>query len=206
METQGIETRKGKRMARCVRCGGDPHYHIQLMEVRTYQNPLIYEQEPVQVVERTVEMDVCRDCARHQLRGDLHLLSGKEGFQLGLVAMMTVLCLRAYRSGQSAAMLPGAAACLALGVGCTFLEAWTRHKRYISMPEPEELEAAAAEVAIAHAEQQSDGAETIYIPVTADTMKLCSDDLMIGFDLQPEVSDHVWDLLHPGQAGSCVNC
>ena len=80
-------------MARCVRCGGDPHYHIQLMEVRTYQNPLIYEQEPVQVVERTVEMDVCRDCARHQLRGDLHLLSGKEGFQLGLVAMMTVLCL-----------------------------------------------------------------------------------------------------------------
>ena len=103
-------------------------------------------------------------------------------------------------------MLPGAAACLALGVGCTFLEAWTRHKRYISMPEPEELEAAAAEVAIAHAEQQSDGAETIYIPVTADTMKLCSDDLMIGFDLQPEVSDHVWGLLHPGQAGSCVNC
>ena len=189
MEAQGIETRKGNLMARCVRCGGDPHYHIQLMEVRTYQNPLIYEQEPVQVVERTVEMDVCRDCARRQLRADLRLLSGKEGFQLGLVALMTALCLWAYRSGQSAAMLPGAAACLALGVGCTFLEAWTRHKRYASMPEPE---------------QQGGGAETIYIPVTAGTMRLCSDDLMIGFDLQPEVSDRVWDLLH--HAGSCASC
>lgn len=47
--------RKGKRMACCVRCGGVPQYHIQLMEVRTYQNPLIYEQEPVQIMERTVE-------------------------------------------------------------------------------------------------------------------------------------------------------
>ena len=193
-------------MARCVQCGGVPQYHIQLMEVRMYQNPLIYEQEPVQVVEQTVKMDVCGDCARRQLRGDLHLLSPKELFQLGMVALMTALCLWVYRSGQSAAMLPGAAACLVLGVGCTLAEARARHRKYASMPEPEELEAAAAEVAIAHAEQTDGGAETIYIPVTADTMKLRSDDLMIDFDLQPEVSECVWSLLHPSQTNPCANC
>ena len=192
-------------MAHCVRCGGAPHYHIRLMEVRTYQNPLIYEQEPVQTMDRTVEVDVCGDCARHQLRGELHLLSPKELFQLGVVTLMTALCLWVYRSGQNAVMLPGAAICLALGVGCTLWEAQTRCERYASMPEAEKLEAAAAEVAITHAEQEGDGA-AIYIPITADTMRMRSDDLMIGFDLQPEISDRVWSLLHPGQANSCASC
>lgn len=46
------------------------------------------------------------------------------------------------------------------------------------------------------AEGASGGEEVIYIPVTASTMKLRSNDLMIGFDLQPEVSGHIWDRLH----------
>ena len=188
--------RKGKRMACCVRCGGVPQYHIQLMEVRTYQNPLIYEQEPVQIMERTVEVDVCGDCARRQLRGDMYLLSSKELFQLSMVALMTALCLWVYRSGQNAAMLQGAVICFVLGVGCTLWEAQTRRKRYASMPEAEELEAAAAEVATAHVEQKSDGVEAIYIPITEDTIKLRSDDLMVDFDLQPEISEFIWHLIH----------
>ena len=114
-----------------------------------------------------------------------------------MVALMTALCLWVYRSGQNAAMLQGAVIfCFVLGVGCTLWEAQTRRKRYASMPEAEELEAAAAEVATAHVEQKSDGVEAIYIPITENTMKLRSDDLMVDFDLQPENSEFIWHLIH----------
>ena len=66
----------------------------------------------------------------------------------------------------------------------------------VCVAEAEELEAAAAEVATAHVEQKSDEVEAIYIPITEDTMKLRSDDLMVDFDLQPEISEFIWHLIH----------
>lgn len=182
-------------MTHCAQCGGSARYHVRLMEVRACQNPQFYEQEPMQVIGPAVELDICADCVRRQLRGDLHLLSVKEWLQLIIVVLMAVLCFAVYRSGQSAAMLPGAV-CLILGSGCTFWEAITRHQKYMLLPEAEKLETAAGEVAISCAERESGGEEIIYVPVTADTMKLRRDDLMIDFDLQPEASEYVWRLMH----------
>lgn len=192
-------------MAQCIQCGGTAHYHVQLMKVRTYQNPQLCEQEPVQVVDQTVEMDVCQDCAQRQLRGNLHLLDAKEWLQLLIVASMAALCLWVYNSGRNAGMLPGAAACLVLGIGYTLREAWMRHLEYTSLSEREELEKASCEVAISCAERDKER-DVTYIPITEQTRKLRSDDLMIDFDLQPETSDRVWNLLHPTQTGSCAKC
>ena len=182
-------------MARCIQCGGTAHYHVQLMKVRTYQDSQLCEQEPVQVIDRTVEMDVCRNCAQRQLRGDRHLLDAKEWLQLLIVGSMAALCLWVYNSGRNTGMLPGAAACLVLGIGYTLREAWMRHVEYTSLPEQEELEKAACEVAVSCAEREEER-EVTYIPITAQTRNLRSDDLMIDFDLQPETSRYIWNLMH----------
>ncbi len=192
----GADIGPGKEipMAHCAQCGGSARYHVRLMEVRTCQNPQFYEQEPMQVIGPAAELDICADCARRQLRSDLRLLSVKEWLQLMIVVLMAALCFGVYRSGQSAAMLPGAA-CLILGCACTLREAVLRRRKYLALPEAEELETAAGEVAVSCAEQER-GREVIYIPVTAETMKLHSGDLMIGFGLRPEVSEDLWKLMH----------
>ena len=167
-------------MSDCIQCGAAAQYRFRALEIHTLPVRDFKGEKKIQAVGDVVEFGVCGDCARRWLR------TCRGGVSVKKLAPFAV-----YRLLGAAAVI-----CGAVGIASTVREHLRRRREYQALPEDKALERAAWETVLRCADRKRGDHDLSYIPITADTRKLKNGDLMVCYDLLPEIALKAWDILH----------
>ena len=72
-----------------------------------------------------------------------------------------------------------------------------RRQRYRGLSEAQALENAAWEAAVRCVPHKCGDHDLTYIPDTVDTLAMKNGDLMLCYELLPEIAVQAWNILHP---------
>ena len=190
---------------KCIRCGGPAAYPIRAIEVRTLPVRGLGGERKVQALGDEKESCVCERCAREQLNLSLdpvravkpQLVRFGAVFAAGLlIEAVTFLFLK---DNRQVFLLLGIAAliCGVLGIYDVLKKAKEKSASLRALPEAEALEEAAWDVFVAAAPKKEDVNDLTYIPVNEKTRSRKNGDLMILYNLLPEIAVQAWKRLHP---------
>lgn len=182
----------------CIQCGADSQYQFQALEIHTLHVRDMKGEKRVQALGGSVGFHVCADCARKQLRRNLEGVHIKEILPFAAILLLGIVCAVAFWNGEGVLRLFGAGGvvCGILGIVSTVREAAKRRGQYGALPEKEALEKAAWEVAVHCAPRKSGDHDLTYLPVTPETMKMKNGDLMVAYDLLPQIAVQAWNTMH----------
>ena len=159
----------------------------------------------VQALGDEKESAVCANCARDRLNLSLNpvkaakpqLLSFGAVFAAGL-AVIAATCLFVRESRQVFILLGIAAlVCGILGIYDALRRAKEKASLLAGLPESEAMEEAAWDVFTTEAPKKEDINDLTYIPVNEKTRSRKNGDLMILYNLLPEIAVEAWKRLHP---------
>ena len=190
---------------KCIRCGGPAAYPIRAIEVRTLPVRGLGGERRIQALGDEKESCVCERCAREQLNLSLdpvravkpQLVRFGAVFAAGLlIEAVTFLFLK---DNRQVFLLLGIAAliCGVLGIYDVLKKAKEKSASLRALPEAEALEEAAWDVFVAAAPKKEDVNDLTYIPVNEKTRSRKNGDLMILYNLLPEIAVQAWKRLHP---------
>lgn len=188
----------------CIRCGAPAARTVRSLEVRTLRVRGFDREHRVQAVGRELESGVCERCARESLELSLNPLRAvrKQLAAFGaviaaglLIGAITFLFL----DGNRVFMLLGIAAlvCGLLGIAESVRNANEKSRALRALPEDEALEKSAWDVFIAESPKKEGENDLTYIPVTEKTLQRKKGDLMVLYNLLPEIAVEAWNRLHP---------
>ena len=188
---------------KCIRCGGQAAYPIRALEVRTLHVRSMGGERRVQALGDEKESAVCEACARAQLALSLDPVKAVKPqlFTFGAVAAagiaieaVTFLFLNRHRIG----ILLGLAAliCGGLGIYEALRKAKEKAASLRALPETEAPEEAAWDVYLAEAPKKEGQNDLTYIPINEKTLARKNGDLMILYQLLPEIAVEAWNRLH----------
>ena len=195
---------------KCIRCGSPDAYPIRALEVRTLPVRGLGGERKVQALGDEKQDGVCEHCAREQLKLSLdpvravkpQLIRFGAVFAAGLlIEAVTFLFLN---DNRQVFLLLGIAAlvCGILGIYDALKKAKEKASSLRALPEAEALQEAAWDVFIAEAPKKEDVNDLTYIPVNEKTRSRKNGDLMILYNLLPEIAVEAWKRLHPEEAES----
>lgn len=185
-------------MSDCIQCGAAAQYRFRALEIHTLPVRDFKGEKKIQAAGDVVEFGVCGDCVRRWLRTCRGGVSVKKLAPFAVIlllgAVVSILC----RHSETVYRLLGAAAviCGEVGIVSTVREHLRRRREYQALPEDKALERAAWETVLRCADCKRGDHDLSYIPITADTRKLKNGDLMVCYDLLPEIALKAWDILH----------
>lgn len=190
---------------KCIRCGSPAAYPIRALEVRTLPVRGLGGVQKVQALGDEKQDGVCEHCAQEQLKLSLdpvravkpQLIQFGAVFAAGLlIEAVTFLFLK---DNRQVFLLLGIAAlvCGILGIYDALKKAKEKAASLRALPEAEALQEAAWDVFIAEAPKKEDVNDLTYIPVNEKTRSRKNGDLMILYNLLPEIAVEVWKRLHP---------
>lgn len=184
----------------CIACGADAEYSFRALEVQTLPLREMTGERKVQALGRFTEGAVCRDCAMRGLSDKLSIARTvrRDVLVYGGILLAGILVVLIFLSRVRVIGLVGFAAivCGCLGIYQAFGNA-IRHKREAeALPEEEALAEAAWEVFLRKAPAKTGDSDLTYIPLTPKTLAMKNGDLMIAYDLVPELAVKAWDLIH----------
>ena len=193
---------------KCIRCGSPAAYPIRALEVRTLPVRGLGGERKVQALGDEKQDGVCEHCAREQLQLSLDPVQAAKSqlirfgavFAAGLlIEAVTFLFLK---DNRQVFLLLGIAAliCGALGIYDALKKAKEKSASLRALPETEALQEAAWDVFIAEAPKKEDVNDLTYIPVNEKTRSRKNGDLMILYNLLPEIAVEAWKRLHPESA------
>lgn len=193
---------------KCIRCGSPAAYPIRALEVRTLPVRGLGGERKVQALGDEKQDGVCERCAREQLQLSLDPVQAAKSqlirfgavFAAGLlIEAVTFLFLK---DNRQVFLLLGIAAliCGALGIYDALKKAKEKSASLRALPEAEALQEAAWDVFIAEAPKKEDVNDLTYIPVNEKTRSRKNGDLMILYNLLPEIAVEAWKRLHPESA------
>ena len=193
---------------KCIRCGSPAAYPIRALEVRTLPVRGLGGERKVQALGDEKQDGVCERCAREQLQLSLDPVQAAKSqlirfgavFAAGLlIEAVTFLFLK---DNRQVFLLLGIAAliCGALGIYDALKKAKEKSASLRALPETEALQEAAWDVFIAEAPKKEDVNDLTYIPVNEKTRSRKNGDLMILYNLLPEIAVEAWKRLHPESA------
>ena len=193
---------------KCIRCGSPAAYPIRALEVRTLPVRGLGGERKVQALGDEKQDGVCERCAREQLQLSLDPMQAAKPqlirfgavFAAGLlIEAVTFLFLK---DNRQVFLLLGIAAliCGALGIYDALKKAKEKSASLRALPEAEALQEAAWDVFIAEAPKKEDVNDLTYIPVNEKTRSRKNGDLMILYNLLPEIAVEAWKRLHPENA------
>ena len=192
---------------KCIRCGKPAAYPIRALEVRTLPVRGLGGERRVQALGDEKQSGVCEACTRKQLSLSLdpvraakpQLLSFGIVLASGLVIEAVTFC---FLNGHRIGILLGLAAliCGVLGIYDALKKAKEKNAALRALPETEALEEAAWDVFIAEAPKKEDINDLSYIPVNGKSRSRKNGDLMILYNLLPEIAVEAWKHLHPENA------
>ena len=189
---------------KCIRCGSPSALPVRALEIRTLPVRGLSGERRVQALGNEITGGVCESCAKEQLNLSLsplraaknQLISFGAVFAAGLAVIAAAFLLL---KRERVFLLLGIAAliCGILGIVDALKKAKEKNSSLRALPETEALEEAAWDVFIAEAPKKEDVNDLTYIPVNEKTRSRKNGDLMILYNLLPEIAVQAWKRLHP---------
>ncbi len=194
-------------MDRCISCkkstGKAEDYRFHVLEVRTLKVRDLDREKKVQALGNFCDYDICSDCARQQLRQELSPVKacGKKlaGFGALLIAGIVLSALTLSLDLEKRIFLVlgvAAIACGVLGFVSSLKEANDRKNELESMPEKKALRNCAFTRMKLCAPRKDADANLTYIPVDEENMKWKKGDLMVLYELLPEIAVQAYERIH----------
>lgn len=191
----------------CLSCGkgGDSGlgmYCFHVLEVQTLKIRDMGGEKKVQALGRFQNYEVCEACAKEQMEKNLSfaesVLPGLIKF--GLILAAGVLISILFCTAAMPIRLLGLAAvvCGVFGIYEAVRNGRKHRLDFQAMTKEEALEEAAWELLLANAPKKSEDSDLSYIPVNKKTLSMKNGDLMIAYDLLPEIALKAYDLIRSG--------
>ena len=201
-------------MQNCVKCDGKGDFHFRALTVRTIHLREMKGERRVQGLGDFIGLSVCRACAQQRL--DAALKPGKA-LASRLIPFVAIMLVGAVLSAlftfggsvlasvglgdwanDGVLQLFGLAAllCGALGVIGNLRTFADTRRAYAALSGEEALEHAAWAVASEAAPKKSGDEDLTYIPLTKRTLAMKNGDLMITYQLLPEIAKQAHGMIH----------
>ena len=186
---------------KCVKCGREhDDYHFRVLQVQTLHVRDLNREKRVQALGGFEEYSVCASCAREKQHRIMDTRSQvlKSSLIFGILTILGLLLCLLY--WQKAPMLRMSGLGLAIGSGlylCGKIRVITAHKRKLLPLSPEDaLYHCAWESMLDAAPRKNDINDITYIPVDEQTLARKNGDLMILYDLLPEIAIEAHKRIH----------
>ncbi len=194
-------------MADCIACGkkavkGTDHF-FHVLQVRTLPVRDLDREKKVQMLGGFEDYCVCKACTEERLERDLNVVraAGKKTILFFLVLCAGILLETAnqlWLGGNMVWLTLGLAAiaCGILGMIATVSDGIKRSKELKGMQMKNALREAALAVMRDHAPKKDKDVNLTYIPVDAVTMNRKNGDLMVLYNLIPDIAVQAYDRIH----------
>ncbi len=196
-----------KKNGQCIGCGAGEStaglFPFHVLQVRTLAVRDLDRHKKVQSLGDFMDYAVCESCAAKRLAKDMAPRKAAArkltGFGLVLAAGIAILAADlTVGKGQRVFLMLGifAVLCGIVGIISSWTEAAKHSEALRKMGEKEALREAAWEELKAHAPAKDKEIDLTYIPVDQTTMKRKNGDLMVLYDLLPEIAIQAYDKIH----------
>lgn len=196
-----------EKAGHCIGCGAGEDkarlYDFHVLTVRTLAVRDLDRHKKVQSLGDFADFAVCEECAAKRLAKDLSPVRAASrslmGFGIVLVLGIALLLVDfLVLNRQLVFLMLGAFAviCGVLGLVSKWKDASERSEELRKMGEKEALYEEAWEELKTHAPKKDKDIDLTYIPVDQKTMQRKNGDLMILYDLLPEIALQAYDRVH----------
>lgn len=188
----------------CIKCGKEAQdYHFRVLQVQTLHIRDLNKEKRVQALGDFEEYDVCASCAEAKYQNYMNDRAAmrKTGLLYGSLMVLGLILTVAFWNGEGVLRLAGLGMLVGGGL-CLFhgLQLATRKKReLLALSGEEALYRCAWECMVDGAPKKYDINDITYIPVDEETLARKNGDLMILYDLLPEIAIEAHKRIH-GQA------
>ncbi len=192
----------------CLKCKkveetASDRFPFHVLEVQTLRVRDMTGEKRVQALGRFQNYEVCRSCAEEQLEKNLSFKKTvlPSCIRFGLILILGAVISILSRNMAYPIRFLGLAAlvCGVFGIYEAVRNGKRHRRKFQAMSQKEALEEAAWEVLLQHAPKKSEDSDLSYIPVNKKTLAMKNGDLMIMYDLLPEIAVKAYDLIRSGE-------
>lgn len=186
---------------KCIKCGREhSDYHFRVLQIQTLHVRDFGKNSKIQALGDFEEYDVCRTCAEEKYAAALDdgAAIRKTATVWGVVMAVGLALAIAFWNGEGVLRLAGLGALIGGGL-CLIsgMQSATARKRQLSVLSHEDaLYQCAWECLIDGAPNKNDINDITYIPVDEKTLARKNGDLMILYDLLPEIAVEAHKRIH----------
>lgn len=185
----------------CIKCGSETaDYHFRVLQVQTLHVRDLNKEKRVQALGGFEEYDVCAACAeaKYQAYMDNRAAIRKAVLLYGTMTLAGLLLCLFFWNGMAAIRMSGLG--LTIGGGlCLYYgihNAGAKKRELTAMSREDALYRCAWECLIDGAPKKNDINDITYIPVDVATLARKNGDLMILYDLLPEIAVQAHKRIH----------
>lgn len=187
-------------MAKCIHCGQATAYLFRVMEVRTLHIRDITGEKRVQALGHFQNYGVCRACAAARLAEiqKLGVCFFRYCASYSAILAIGLILIILFGTSNGALRLMGIAAigCGILGGFSTVRSFKKTREAYVALGREEALLRAAWDVLMDSTPKKTEDSDLTYIPVDEKTLAMKNGDLMIAYNLLPEIAIKAYGLIH----------
>lgn len=189
-------------MGNCIKCKRAAKYEFRVLEVQTLPIRDLGGEHKVQALGKFRKYGVCACCAREYREKSVDfrrsILPKLAGFMAVLILGVLLVCFFWRTNGPLrlsglAAVFCGVAG--SAGMAADYRKRVEAYKRESSSAGEKR---AAWELLLACAPRKSEDSDLTYIPVTEETLAMKNGDLMVAYDLLPQIAVRAYELIHGG--------
>ena len=188
----------------CIKCGKEhSHYHFRVLQVQTLHVRDFGKNSKIQALGDFEEYDVCAACAQEKYDSTVQVSAAVKKLCAlwGTVMAIGLIVTLAYWKGEGVLRLAGLGALI--GGGLILLgqlqNATKARKELLALNREEALYRCAWECMVDGAPKKNDVNDITYIPVDDKTLRRKNGDLMILYDLLPEIAIEAHKRIHAGE-------
>ena len=191
-------------MVDCLKCANTAAYSFRVLEVRTLHVRDITGEKRVQALGEFCDYAVCESCATTHLTRVQHPSAdtARRCAAFGIVLALGLALTAGFWISGGALRLMGLSGiiCGVLGLISSVQTARKHRQTYAGLDAERAMALAAWEVLLEHAPKKSADADLTYIPVNEKNLAAKNGDLMILYDLLPEIAMQAHRRLHGSAA------
>ncbi|WMJ84671.1 hypothetical protein ACS3UN_05970 [Oscillospiraceae bacterium LTW-04] len=187
-------------MADCLKCANAAAYPFRVLEIRTLHVRDITGEKRVQALGELKSYAVCKSCAATHLEKVKNPIATafKRIVAFGAILALGLIMTVVFQHANSALRLMGFAAiiCGVLGLISSAQSTRKHQQLFAGLDTEQALAFSAWEVMLENAPKKSADADLTYIPINEKTLAAKNGDLMILYDLLPEIAVQAHRILH----------
>jgi len=188
----------------CVKCGGEAGaYHFRVLQVQTLHIRDFGKNQRIQALGDFEEYEVCGACAEKKLQDGMNDKAAirKACILWGAMIAMGMILTAVFWNGEGVLRLLGVCgmACGALCMYSGVKTATAKRRELQGLDRETALYRCAWECLLDGAPQKYDVNDLTYIPVDEETLGRKNGDLMILYDLLPEIAVEAYKRIHGQQ-------